>query len=682
MASTAAYKERTKTIDIARLLRSLSGGLLAAIIFSPPIIIIPIAVRTVHAHGEHGEAAPAQGGSGLIVFDGFQAELLTSPRPARAGAETRIVVNILRNGSFEPVRNGRVFMGIAPAAHHSPRHSIVLTPVEEMTWAGNYTLVKKFDDDGPYVVQVQVAQLGEKKFTPPRLFEFRLDIASAPGFSAGLIALFFGAAVIAGAGMVWGVLRSRAGAWPDDSVDLLKIPWLNRFVRWQGFQPLLQIPVLALMIVITLLGFFDIQDGAKNLATKLTWILWWPGIVITFILVGRLWCVACPFGVLNEWAARWTNAQKMFPKALRNLWFATLSFVILTWADEQLGIIRSPKMTAWLIVLLALAATATGLIYQRRSFCRYLCPITGLQALYSMVSPVELRANQQELCSKDCHQSCYRGSATAAGCPMFEFPMTLDRNAYCNFCFECAKSCPPGNIGLRFRSFGADLWLSVRRSWDESYLALALVGLTTIVTAQMLGDWGKWISGLSRLYPDSIRTLLKPVAYLTLTETLLFVLVTLVLAPFLGYAAAWAADRSIGGTGPGAKKLFVVLGYMFIPVGLAMHLAHNVSHLLLEGAGVLPALQRFFSRYFFMSAGEPDWNLSPLIDPTIVYALQMALILTGLLLSIRAGTRLTAKYPAGSRSGKALIPFIALSLLFTLINLYMLNQPMGMRHGM
>lgn len=33
-------------------------------------------------------------------------------------------------------------------------------------------------------------------------------------------------------------------------------------------------------------------------------------------------------------------------------------------------------------------------------------------------------------------------------------------------------------------------------------------------------------------------------------------------------------------------------------------------------------------------------------------------------------------------AGKAWVSFIALSLVFTLINLYMLNQPMGMRHGM
>jgi ferredoxin len=391
--------------------------------------------------------------------------------------------------------------------------------------------------------------------------------------------------------------------------------------------------------------------------------------------------VVCPFGVINELAAKWSKAERLFPRALRGLWIATLLFVLLTWADEQLGIIRSPRMTAALIVALSAAALATGLYYQRRSFCRYLCPITGLQGVYSMMSPVELRAADRSICGKECRQSCYRGTQAGSGCPMLEFPMSVDRNNYCNFCFECVKTCPSNNIALRFRSFGADLWSSFRHTLDESYLALALVGVTTIVTAQMLSDWGKWISALSRMLPLEVRAAIRPVTYLTLTETLLFFFVALVLVPSLGYLAAWSADRLSGGERAGARKFLVVLGYMFIPIGLAMHLAHNVSHLLLEGAGVLPAFQRVLA-LIWGGMEEIDWHMAPLIDPPLVHALQMGLILIGFIFSMVAGIRLAMRYLGPTKSGKALTPFIALALLFTLVNLYMLHQPMGMRHGM
>jgi hypothetical protein len=389
----------------------------------------------------------------------------------------------------------------------------------------------------------------------------------------------------------------------------------------------------------------------------------------------------CPFGVINELAAKWSKAERLFPRALRGLWIATLLFVLLTWADEQLGIIRSPRMTAILILMLSGAALVTGLFYQRRSFCRYLCPITGLQGVYSMMSPVELRSADRSVCGKDCRQSCYRGTQAGSGCPMLEFPMSVDRNNYCNFCFECVKTCPSNNIALRFRAFGADLWSSVRHSLDESYLALALVGVTTIVTAQMLSDWGKWMSALSRVLPLELRAAMRPVTYLTLTETLLFIMVALVLVPALGYMAAWSADRLGGGERPGARKFLTVLGYMFIPIGLAMHLAHNVAHLLLEGSGVVPAFQRVLA-LIWGGMEEINWQTLPLMDPPLVYALQMGLILIGFVFSIVTGIRLAMRCLGPAKSGKALAPFIALALLFTLVNLYMLNQPMGMRHGM
>jgi len=265
---------------------------------------------------------------------------------------------------------------------------------------------------------------------------------------------------------------------------------------------------------------------------------------------------------------------------------------------------------------------------------------------------------------------------------MFEFPMPMERNTYCNFCFECVKSCPPGNITLRLRPFGKDLWASGRRWLDESYLALALVGITTIVTAQMLSDWSPWISQVARLIPLEIRTLMKPVTYLTLTESVIFVAGSLLLFPFLGLAASWAADRIAGERGQGLTGTFIHLGYMFIPVGLAMHLAHNASHLLLEGPGVIPALQQTFNRAISWDTAAPNWQALPWVSSEVVYWLQMILILGGLILSLAVGFRLSRTLRDRQvTTGQTLIPLIVLALLFTLINLYLLNQPMGMRHS-
>ncbi|MEK7377736.1 MAG: hypothetical protein AABZ71_02435, partial [Candidatus Binatota bacterium] len=158
---------------------------------------------------------------------------------------------------------------------------------------------------------------------------------------------------------------------------------------------------------------------------------------------------------------------------------------------------------------------------------------------------------------------------------------------------------------------------------------------------------------------------------------------SLLVFPLLVFIAAWVSNRIADEEGKGVKTTFVTLGYMFIPVGLAMHLAHNVSHLFMEGPGVIPALQRTLNQYTPLSAGEPNWQIIPLVSSEVAYWLQVVFVLGGFVFSVVVGYRLaTVLFGQREVRGKAYIPFAVLSLFFTLANLYLLNQPMGMRHGM
>jgi hypothetical protein len=266
---------------------------------------------------------------------------------------------------------------------------------------------------------------------------------------------------------------------------------------------------------------------------------------------------------------------------------------------------------------------------------------------------------------------------------MFEFPQSMDRNNYCNLCAECVKGCGPDNLALRFRAFGKDLWASGRRFVDESYLAVALVGLTFLVTAQMLTAWPGWISALARWLPSGVRAGLKPVTYLSLVESAVLLGGALVVVPLLVLAGAFLADRLAGGHGLGRRRTFVLFGYMFIPVGLAMHLAHNLAHLLLEGGGIVPAVQRAVALWTPFSLGEPDWQVLPLAPEPVVGLLQTAFLIGFFGLSLLAGHRLSLRaYPDRRSASRALVPMAALSFVFTVAGIVLLNQPMGMRHGM
>jgi hypothetical protein len=639
--------------------------------------LVLLNATTALAHGEHGSAKPL-GELSLVTVQGYQVELLSQPGPLAVGEESQVVAKIFKNSPLTPVSGGRVLMSLAPAnASHDLRRA------SEVTWAGSYAAPFTPRRPGGHQVRVVLEELEGHRFDPPVTVEFQVHVGPAPGMGLavwGLLALVGGgvALVLYGIGLHARIAPPAAGA-----LNLLEIRWLRQLLTSRALQASLQIALLLLMGIVAALGLADVQDGGVNLATKLTWTIWWAGIIFTFFLAGRVWCLACPFGALNEWTSRLTGTARRLPKGFRNLWWATGMFVLLTWADEQLGVVRSPRVTAWIVLFFAGLAVAVGLFYARRSFCRYLCPIGGLIGIYSMTAPVELRAGDRSVCVAHREKTCYQASAAARGCPMFEFPQAMDRNNYCTLCCECVRGCPRSNLVLRFRALGKDLWGSGRRVLDEAYLAVLLVGLTLLVTAQMLTAWPGWISALARWLPAVVRSGLKPVTYLGLVESALLLGGALLVVPLLVLAGAALSDALAGQGRLGLRRTFVVFGYMFVPVGLAMHLAHNLSHLLLEGGGIVPAVQRAAALYTPLSLGEPDWQVLPLAPEPVVALLQMVFLIGFFALSLVAGHRLSLRaYPDPRTASRALVPMAALAFVFTVAGIVLLNQPMGMRHGM
>ena len=646
------------------------------------VLVLGLMPAVALAHGEeHGHGAQrapaASDPTSAVELGGYRVEILSQPSPLAPGRRGLIIARVTRGEDGAPVSDGTVQIAFGRAASDGE-----LTTASEVTWAGSYAVPITPPTAGAYRVRIALVALEGKELEPPLLAGFPLGVEAVPGMGAAAWSVIILAGAIAVAA-VWVVgARGRLGLAGGQSLDLLEVRWIRRVLTSRAFQPALQIPLLILMLILVVLGFRDVQDGGVNVTTKLTWTIWWAAIIFTFFLAGRVWCLACPFGALNEWAARLAAPLRRLPRPLRNIWWATAAFVALTWADEQLGVVRSPQVTAGIIVFFAGLAVAIGLLFERRSFCRYLCPIGGLIGIYSMTAPVELRSKDGAVCLAHRDKTCYRGDRVARGCPMFEFPQTMDRNNYCTFCAECAKGCERNNIALRFRAFGKDLWASRRWLLEESYLAVALLGLTLVVTAQMLMAWPTFVSYLAGWLPAIVRTNLRPVTYLGLVESIVFLGTTLVVGPLLVTAGS-AVAQTLAGGGPGVRRTFAMFGYMFVPVGLALHLAHNAAHLLLEGRGIVPAIQRAVALYTPWSLGEADWHGGPLASAATVWLLQMVILVAFFVLSLVAGHRLSLRaYPDPRAAGRAFVPMAMLSLLFTVAGIVLLNQPMGMRHGM
>jgi polyferredoxin len=552
--------------------------------------------------------------------------------------------------------------------------------MEPQELAGRYAVPYPLAEAGTYRFTLAVKYLQGKNYEEPLLYGGSVLYRKQSDIPFYRMLAIIGFIIASGVTGVWiMVQRSRLTLETSRKINLLDISSIGRFIRSPWFQPLFQIPTFIIFLIIIIAGLFDLQEGDRNIATLLTWTIWWAAIIFTFVFVGRIWCMACPIGALQDWIVRLKTLNKNFPKLLRNIYLSSLLFFALTWWDSYSGIVNRPDLTAYLLISFFIVAAGMALIYKGRSFCRYVCPIGGLIGLYSMFSPLELRNRCLEVCRNHKVKECIKGTESSHPCPMFETPMTLDRNNYCNFCSECIKSCSQDNIVVRFRSFAKDIWVSSKGYLDEALLAIGLVGMTIVVTGEMVEPWHGWMDGIGKMIPFDLIGMKDHSSREELTFSAVMVVSTLILPSLLLLLASLMVRKNTGPDSPlSLKDTFIQFAYIFIPIGLATHLSHNINHLLLEGSGIVPAFQSLIYRLTGVLS-EPDWTVVPLMNTESIFWMQMLIILILNVFSLYAGYRVATKFYA-EKSVRAFIPMAALVVCFMVINAYILGQPMAMRH--
>ena len=65
----------------------------------------------------------------------------------------------------------------------------------------------------------------------------------------------------------------------------------------------------------------------------------------------------------------------------------------------------------------------SGVLFQREVWCRYVCALGNLGAIYSLSAPLSVRANP-DVCATCCTtHECHKGSNSQEGCPTFHHPL-------------------------------------------------------------------------------------------------------------------------------------------------------------------------------------------------------------------------------------------------------------------
>ncbi len=264
--------------------------------------------------------------------------------------------------------------------------------------------------------------------------------------------------------------------------QFLRSPWYPDRLNY-GFT----LGFFAVVVAVLMLGP---QTRDLNVMLNFFWAWWWVLILAAFPFVGRLWCAVCPFmiyGELSQKISLWLYPRKLQPWPRQQAekwggWFVFGMFALILLWEELWNLENVAYLSGCLLLLITAGAVIFSLLFERRFWCRYLCPIGGMNGLFAKLSMVELRA-QQGICSASCTTyQCYKGGPQkgegleTGGCPVYSHPAQLQDNKDCVLCMTCLKACPHRSVELNFRPPGIELWTTHKPSYAEISLLFLLFG--------------------------------------------------------------------------------------------------------------------------------------------------------------------------------------------------------------
>jgi polyferredoxin len=446
---------------------------------------------------------------------------------------------------------------------------------------------------------------------------------------------------------------------------LNSIPGFNFWIKSRWPQLIIRAALLGGFIIAILAGFLGTPVGNRNISIVAVWIAWWAALILVAVpIFGRGWCAICPIPMPGEWLQNKAvlgpsvnrNSSKVsrrFPKRIRNIWLQNAAFSLL--AVFSVVILTRPIVTAWVLLALILVAIGVSLFYERRVFCRYLCPVGGFIGIYSQQAPLELRVADPSICATHKEKSCYRGNEEGYGCPWDVYPGSLTANTNCGLCMECLRTCEYDNILINLRSSGDKLPAVRGGSLDSSYKAFIMLGSAIVYSAVMLGPW----SGL------------KDAAYqigsLTWWGYAVGLLVVIWAAlPGLFYLVTRAAHK-LSPSFHNPRQIFNTHASVLVPLSLTAWIAFSLSFVFANGSYLVPVLSDPFG-WGWNLFGTSNAIWTPYLSQ-YVPVLQTIVLTGGLFWAARKSQQIAEARNAPRQSWPIIIfcTFITVSLLWLFV---------------
>ncbi len=442
--------------------------------------------------------------------------------------------------------------------------------------------------------------------------------------------------------------------------ELTRFPWVRRLLKSRWMPLALILFNVFLFTLILMAGFFGglVVPGNYNFGIMIVWILWWVLLMTVLVpVLSRFWCTMCPLPFLGEWLQRLRlfdvryekgrnpsfGLNKRWPKSLSNMWLMNILFLVTTFASGFFTV--RPAATFVLLTAIIALAVALSLIYRARTFCLYVCPVSGFQGLYSNFALTEVRVKDPEICARHKQKGCVVGNERGYGCPWLLLPYAFRRNTYCGMCFECLKTCEYDNMAVNLRPPGVDLLVDEKRGLDEAYKALIMLGIAIVFFATFQGPWGTLKDWANAATLSGYVTFIGPHASWNL-----------IVLPAIFLLFVWLARRAAGQPVP-LKKVYVNFSYATVPLGLAAWIAFSLGIILPNGSYLLHVLSDPFA-WGWDLFGTAHFPWTPIFTGIMPY-LMILTLLVGLLFSLDIAFKIARQtFPEPEAAVRGALPVV------------------------
>jgi hypothetical protein len=326
------------------------------------------------------------------------------------------------------------------------------------------------------------------------------------------------------------------------------------------FPAALQAFALVFFLGALVIGVTGPANTSENAASVLIWSLWWsPVMIISLLLLGKVWCGICPMGALTSIFERLGSGRRSpdFNKkltwglALTPLAISATGFVLMrmplygvSYAVTQLPVRTSLYFGVWTAM-----AIGVSLLWARRAWCRYWCPVSTATSVIAKLAPVSF---------------VHARESGVANCSTLEYPghyLSSDRR--CVYCLKCTQAYPDEPVYARLTLPGASL-IKERHLFGEAVIALILLAVFPIG------------HGLGQL------ELFKSQATLSEFRAAYFTAIagTLALYALVSRVSAWLGKQEF-------RDTFARFGGAYLPMGVLFSLGMAITGIMKSGGNWL-----------------------------------------------------------------------------------------------